>query len=113
MADKIVEGKKRKLSQANRRKQEWQKVKAGQADSPKDPISGNQKPDAQTAQEEPVIDRETVIQEEIDKIRDFPPQNVLIQTFNGENSIKYLSGYFSSNLFARANDHQAEIKPHI
>ena len=64
-------GKKRKLQQANRKKQEWKKL-----GSEEDTI-------AQTPEEEePLIDAEKIIQEEIDKIKDFPPQNVLIQTFN-------------------------------
>jgi len=78
MADKIVEGKKRKLSQAKARKQEWKKVR-GQDTTSSQTTKGT---DAQTDEQEPVIDREKVIQEEIDKIRDFPLQNVLIQIFN-------------------------------
>ena len=71
MADKIVEGKKRKLRAEQQQNIESKKLKT-----------------------EPVCDEinaEEIIQNELNKIRDFPPQNVLIQTFNGKTLLAEIS----------------------
>ena len=83
MADKIVEGKRRKLAQASRKKQEWRQKR-------------NEEAADEEEEEELIVDADKVIQDEIDKIKDFPPQNLLIQTYNGEpkTSIQLLRLYF-------------------
>ena len=73
MADTILEGKRRKqLNSAKSTTQVSSDVIEIDSHSP------------ETEQADVVVDKEVIINEQLERIQDFPPQNLLIQTFHGE-----------------------------